>query len=130
MRFSKLWVNPIFHILNDTLKDSTIRTILLYGGKSSSKTLSICQLLQKELVVHGRSTIALRKESSTIPTTLKESFNLARKLLFLQDIIDVQDRRYIADKGTIVLKGLDDEEKAKGVEGINYILLDELNQFT
>jgi len=130
MKFRKKYFNPIYFNLNDLLKDNSIRTILLYGGKSSSKTLSICQLLQKELVVHGRSTIALRKESSTIPTTLKESFNLARKLLYLQDLIDVQDRRFISNKGTIVMKGLDDEEKAKGVEGIHYVLLDELNQFT
>ena len=131
MRFSKKWYNQLYFIINDLSKDETIRTILVYGGKSSAKTQSICQFLQKELVINSRSTIALRKESSTIPTTLKESFNKARTSIYLHDLIECQDRRYIADNGaTIVLKGLDDEEKAKGVEGIQYVLLDELNQFS
>ena len=131
MRLSKKWFNSLYFILNDLLKDQTVRTILVYGGKSSAKTQSICQLLHKELVLNSYSSIALRKESSTIPTTLKESFNKARISLYMQDVIECQDRRYIADNGaTIVLKGLDDEEKAKGVEGIQYVLLDELNQFS
>ena len=68
MRFSKKWYNPLYFIINDLSKDETIRTILIYGGKSSAKTQSICQFLQKELVLNSRSSIALRKESSTIPT--------------------------------------------------------------
>ncbi len=130
LRLSRKWFNPLYFILNDLLKDDSVRTILVYGGKSSAKTQSICQILMHEMVAKERSSIALRKESSTIPTTLKESFNLARQTTRLYPAIDVQDRKYIADNSaTITLKGLDDEEKAKGVEGIHYVLLDELNQF-
>jgi PBSX family phage terminase large subunit len=136
IRFDKKWYNPLYFILNDLLKDDTISTIFIYGGKSSAKTQSICQLLMKEMVVKGHSSLAFRKESSTIPTTLKESFNLARTTTRLYPAVECQERRYLSTNSTdenrpfIAMKGLDEEEKAKGVEGVQYVLLDELNHFT
>ena len=129
--FDKKWFNELFFILNDILKDDSIRIVLVYGGKSASKTVSICQLLAKEAYVHKASTIAHRKESSTIPTTLKKSFNLSIDKIFLYPAFENQDRRYLCCEGSeIVLKGLDDPEKAKGIESFKYVYLDELNQFT
>lgn len=129
-RFDKKWFNPTYFILNDILKDDQVRFVFVYGGKSSSKTVSITQLLTKELVVKGANTIAFRKESSTIPTTLKKSFNLAVDGMYLNPIIDPQDRRYLCtNKAEIVLKGIDSDEKAKGVESYKYLYLDELNHF-
>jgi len=89
----------LYFILNDLLKDDTVRTILVYGGKSSSKTVSIAQILIKELVVKNASSIAFRKESSTIPTTLKKTFNLAIDSMYLSPAIERQDRRYITKTG-------------------------------
>jgi phage terminase large subunit len=131
IRFNKKWFNPLYFILNEIIKDNGIRTVLVYGGKSSAKTVSITQLLMKELVVKQASSIAFRKESAIIPTTLKKSFNLSRDNMYLWPAIEAQDRRYLnkIGAGEIVLKGLDDPEKAKGVESYKYIYLDELNHF-
>lgn len=130
MRYNKEWFNPLFFILNHLLKDNSIRTILVYGGKSSSKTVSIVQLLSKEAKVKGASTIAFRKESTTILTTLKESFNLAIKSMWLSNVFTTLEFSYRCDNAKIVLKGLDNEEKAKGIESFKYLYLDELNHFT
>src|ERR1035437_3125649 len=32
--FKKIWLNPLYFILNDIRKDETIRTVLIMGGKS------------------------------------------------------------------------------------------------
>lgn len=130
LTLDKKWFNPLYFILNDIIKDKTIRTILVYGGKSSAKTVSICQILAKELVVKKASSIAFRKESTSIPTTLKKSFNLAFDGMYLYPVVTKQDRRYVHEKSELVLKGIDDEEKAKGVESYKYLFLDELNHYT
>ena len=135
VRFDKQWFNPLYFILNEIKKDDSIRIVLVYGGKSSAKTASICQFLIKEAVCYGYNSIAFRKESSTIPTTLKKSFNLARDTTRLFPAIDTQERRFLCDvqdqakTSEIVLKGIDSEEKAKGVESYKYLFLDELNHF-
>lgn len=128
--FRKKWFNPLYFIINDLLKDETIRTILVFGSKSSAKTVSICQALSKDAVIKGDSSIAFRKESTSVPTTLKKSFNLAHDKMYLWPAFERQDRRYACDTGAeIVLKGIDDEEKAKGIESFKYVFLDELNQY-
>lgn len=132
--FDKKWFNPLYFILNDLIKIPTIRTVLIYGGKSSSKTVSISQVLAKECYVKAANTIAFRKESAIIPTTLKKSFNLAIDSMYLYPAFEKQDRRYLCKNqgGTtseIVMKGLDDPEKAKGIESYKYVYLDELNHF-
>jgi phage terminase large subunit len=134
LTLKKNWFNPLFFIINELAKDDTIRTILIYGGKSSSKTVSICQFLVKDTYVKASNVIAYRKESNIIPTTLKKSFNLAVSSTRLSPVIEIQDRRYlISNQGDgiseIVLKGLDVEEKAKGIESYKYLYLDELNHF-
>lgn len=130
--FSKQWFNPLYFILNDIIKDNNIRTVLVYGGKSSSKTVSIAQLQAKELCCHDISSIAFRKESTTIGTTLKKSFDLARSNMFLGQIMDRFDKFYRNNESgsEIQLKGIDDEEKAKGIESYKYVYLDELNHFS
>ena len=130
IKFNRNWFNPLYFILNDILKDSSIRTVLIYGGKSSSKTVSVTQLLAKEAAVKHASTIAFRKESTTIKTTLKKSFDLAIKSMYLQPAFEPLELSYRGKNSEIVLKGLDDEEKAKGVESYKYVYLDELNHFS
>lgn len=129
--FDKRWFNDLYFILNNILKVDTIRTVFIYGGKSSAKTVSVVQILTKESYVKGASSIAFRKESVSIPTTLKKSFNLAQDKMFLSPGFTRLDRIYKCKENTseIVLKGMDDEEKAKGVESYKYIYFDELNQF-
>jgi PBSX family phage terminase large subunit len=128
--YDKRWFNPLFFILHDLVSNPTIRTILIYGGKSSSKTISICQELVIRCNDERASAIAYRKESAIIPTTLKKSFNLAIDSTYLYPVFEKQDRRYLNMKGSeIVMKGLDDPEKAKGIESYKYVYLDELNHF-
>lgn len=131
---SKKYFNPLYFILNDLFKDQTIRTILIYGGKSSAKTVSVSQQLVKECYVKGSNSIAFRKESTSIPTTLKKSLTLATNSMYLYPAFEIQDRRYLCTnqggwKSEIVLKGIDDSEKAKGIESYKFVYLDELNHF-
>lgn len=133
-RFDKKWFNPLYFILNDIVKIPTIRTVLVYGGKSSSKTVTICQILSKECYVKNSNSISFRKESVTIPTTIKKSFNLAMSSMYLDPAFDKQDRRYLCATETgeyreMVMKGMDDSEKSKGIESYKYVFFDELNQF-
>lgn len=133
-RFDKKWFNPLYFILNNIVRDSSVRTVLVYGGKSSSKTVSICQVLAKETYVKEASSMAYRKESAIIPTTIKKSFNLAIDGMYLHPAFEKQDRRFLCstelgNRAEIVLKGLDDPEKAKGIESYKYVYLDELNHF-
>jgi phage terminase large subunit len=131
MRFDKKWFNPLYFILKDIFADNSIRTVLVYGGKSSSKTVSISQILVKECLMYGASSIAFRKQSTIIPTTIKKSLRLAINSTRLNNGFIQQDRRFLSktNGGEIVMKGLDDEEKAKGVESFKYVYADELNQF-
>jgi len=134
VKFDKKWFNQLYFILNELFKDNSIRTILVYGGKSSSKTVSITQQLAKQCYIKGANTIAFRKESAIIPTTLKKSFNLSIDGMYLHPVFEKQDRKYLCQNqgggiSEIVLKGLDAEEKAKGIESYKYVYLDELNQF-
>jgi len=129
-RASKKWFNPLYFILNDICKDDKVRKVLIYGGKSSSKTVTVSQFLCKEAYVHGASSIAFRKEMSTVKTTLKKSFNLALKTTRLRNGFEALEFMYRTDTAEIVLKGLDDEEKAKGIESYKYVSIDELNHFT
>lgn len=122
--------NPLFFILNDLFKNDKIRTILVYGGKSSSKTISICQMIVKNMFVEKANTIAFRKESSIIKTTLKKSFNLSFESMKLTDDMEKLEFSYRSAFGEIVLKGLDKDEKAKGIESYKYVYLDEINHFT
>lgn len=121
--------NSLFFILNSLIKNKKIRTILVYGGKSSSKTISICQLLAKAMFTECANSIAFRKESAIIKTTLKKSFDLAFESMNLTDDIEKLEFSYRGYGQEIVLKGLDKDEKAKGIESYKYVYLDELNHF-
>ena len=128
--FKKKWFNPLYFILKDLIKDNTIRTILVYGGKSSSKTVTLCQLLSMEAYMKKSSSIAFRKHNNLIKTTLKKSFDLAIESTRLGEAFESLDFMYRTSDAEIVMKGLDNEEKAKGVESYKYLYVDELNHFT
>lgn len=130
IRFDRKWFNPLYFVLNEIIKDTSIRTVLVYGGKSSAKTVSICQILAKEAIIKAANTIAFRKESTIIRTTLKKSFNLAIDSMYLTPGFERFDLSYRTIRNSeIILKGLDSDEKAKGIESYKYVYLDELNHF-
>jgi phage terminase large subunit len=131
LRYSKQWFNPLYFELRKYIDDPGVRQILVYGGKSSSKTISICQVLAEKAVSKSHSTLAFRKESTLIPTTLRPSFALAINSHRLHNAFTMFDRWFKTTWGaSIVLKGLDKEEKVKGTEGFQYLYFDELNHFT
>lgn len=129
--YSKKWFNPLFFILEDILENlPKVSKILVYGGKSSSKTVSICQLLAKRGLEKRENSILFRKESNRIPTTLKPSFKLGIDTTRLSQGWNIYDREFRSvTGGKVVLTGLDSEDKAKGVEGFNFVLFDELDQY-
>lgn len=130
VRLSRQWFNPLYFILLQIAADPTIRTVAIYGGKSSAKTFSISQFFVRQAFFAGASSIAFRKEGTTIPTTIKQSFSKAVNTMRLGAGWRKLDRELRCMNGAqIFLKGIDDEEKAKGVEGFTYVLLDEANHF-
>lgn len=131
IEYSKKWFNPLFFILEDILENKRqVSQILIYGGKSSSKTASVSQLLAKRGLERGESSILFRKESSRVKTTIKPSFQLGIDTTRLKNGWTTYDREFRSITGArVVLTGLDSEDKAKGVEGTNFVLFDELDQF-
>lgn len=129
--YSRKWFNPLFFILEDiTDNKPKIKRVLIYGGKSSSKTISVCQLLAKKGIESRQSSILFRKESARVKTTIKRSFDLAVKSTRLNQGWEKLDREFKSVTGAnVVLTGLDSEDKAKGVEGFSYVLFDELDQY-
>lgn len=128
--FKKKWFNPLYFILKDLLKDNSVRTILIYGGKSAAKTISVCQALSMDAYVKKSNSITFRKHTNLIKTTLKKSFDKALLSARLYPAFESLDFLYRTDNAEIVMKGLDSEDKAKGIESYKYAYLDELDHFT
>lgn len=131
IKFSKKWFNPLYFILCELLKEDSIRFIFIYGGKGSSKTVSIAQLLLKEALIKKANSLSFRKESSRIKASLKNSFNLALDSMFIYPAFKKMEFSFVCNNGAeLLMKGLDDSEKIKGIEGFKYLYIDEINQFT
>lgn len=129
--FKKEWFNPLYFILNDALKKHPeISKVFCYGSKSSAKTFSIAQYISKECYLYNTDAICFRKESTRIKTTLKKTFSKAIKQTRLQNGYTTQDFQFKTTKGNnIVLTGLDNEDKVKGLEEFGYLLFDELDHY-
>ena len=130
--FRKEWFNPLYFILNDALKKHPeISKVFCYGSKSSAKTFSIGQYIAKECYLNNTDAICFRKESTRIKTTLKKTFSKAIKQTRLQNGYVTQDFMFKTTKGnSIVLTGLDNEDKVKGIEEFGYLLFDELDHYS
>ncbi|CAL2091981.1 phage terminase large subunit [Tenacibaculum sp. 190524A05c] len=121
----------MFFILEDIiLNKPRVSNVLIYGGKSSSKTVSISQILAKRGLEKGESSLMFRKESARVKDTIKKSFNVGIDTTRLSEGWTRLDREFRSITGAeVLLKGLESEEKAKGVEGYSFVVFDELNQF-
>lgn len=129
--FEKEWFNPLYFILDDIVDNKPkVKRVLIYGGKSSSKTISVSQIIGVNGYLNNYSSIMFRKETSRVKTTIKKSMSLAIDSCYMNEAWEKQDRTFKGVNGSeIILTGLDDPEKAKGVEGYSFVLFDELNQF-
>ena len=130
IRLSKKWVNPLFWEIDKWAKDSRVAEVYVYGGKGSSKSWTLAQYVSLKGYTKNKSTLAFRKESSRIKLTLKKTFKGAIESMRLKDCYEHLDFKFRGQGYEISLTGLDDPEKAKGVEGFDYVLMDELNQFS
>lgn len=131
IQYKKNWFNPLYFIVLELMKRGVVE-FYIYGGKSSSKTITIGQIIAQLCIENNQSAICFRKVGGTIKTTLKGSMKLSISTSRLQNGYRTMDFSFksLYNNATIVLKGLDDENKAKGIEGYSYLYHDELDQFT
>lgn len=129
--YKKNWFNPLFWVVDELIRRGVIE-FYIYGGKSSSKTITIAQTIAKRCLATNQKAICFRKETSTIKTTLKpsyekaiESVRLDRKYKFLEFLI-----RSRLNRASITFKGIDRAQKVKGIEGYADTHHDEIDQFT
>ena len=128
--FKKKWFNPLFFIIEQLLEEG-VTEFYLYGGKSSAKTVTVCQLFASHCIRKDQNALILRKQSVLIPTTVLPSMKVAIQQCRLSPGWRPMDRKFRSRIGNaeMVFTGLDSDEKAKGVEGFSWVLFDELNHF-
>lgn len=130
VRLSSKWFNPLYFHLLKYIDDPRIRKIMVYGGKSSAKTLTIAQLFLVKGYMQNCSTINYRKEQTTIKKTIKEAYKKAISLIYFDQAYSAMDFSIAGINGNKHLfTGLDTEGKVKGIESFKYLLFDELDQF-
>lgn len=128
----KLFNPNAFHLLK-FLQDITIRFIILFGGSSSAKTFSVAQVILIFTLWEGSNTLVLRKVANSIRDTIYQSFKAAAESLGISSFFKFSDGLKIitclSNGARIVFKGLDDEEKIKGLESFKRVVMEELNEF-
>lgn len=131
LRYSRYSFSPLYEVLKEISARDEIVSVWVYGGKSSAKTFSISQFLLNRAIHEEYSSVAFRKEQTTIKRSIKESFKAALKSMSISKAFEVMDFSFRSkiNNSLITLLGLNDPEKIKGVEGVNYLYFDELNQF-
>lgn len=132
IKYKRTWFNPLYFILDDIIKTNPkVSTVLIYGGKSSAKTYTTSQLIAKKGIENRSDAIFFRKENARVKLTVKRTLVSAINSLRLQNGFVIQDFKVKSiSGGELFLTGLDTEDKAKGAEGLSYVLMDELDQFT
>src|SRR5688572_4221762 len=121
LRLDHRWFNPLYYHLRQYVETPTLKRILIFGGKSASKTFSVGQLFSVFAYTRSNSAIAYRKEQTTIRTTLKPTFDKAVELMHLENVTPSLDFKIETTRGgQIIFKGMDDEGKVKGIEGFKY----------
>jgi PBSX family phage terminase large subunit len=130
LRLKKQWFNPVYFHLLKYVSYPDIRRIMVFGGKSGAKTLSLSQLFSVKGHTENASSICYRKEQTTIKTTLKPAFEKAIQNCYLSNAYTIMDFEIRGiRKNHVIFKGLDTEGKVKGIEGFKYLLFDELDHF-
>ena len=80
IQYKKNWFNPLYFVILELMKRG-VNEFYIYGGKSSSKTITIGQIIAQLCIENNQSAICFRKVGGTIKTTLKESFKVSVKRL-------------------------------------------------
>lgn len=130
VKYRQEWFGPIFFHLRHYIRVPTIRRVLVYGGKSATKTFSILQLLSIRCPIEKCNALAFRKEQSRIKDTLKPGFSKAISTTRMKGAWSEFDFKFRTTfSNELVLHGLDNKDKIKGIESFKYLLFDELDQF-
>jgi phage terminase large subunit len=131
-RFKRRLFNKLFFILRVLFDNPRIRFIWAYGGSSASKTYSVVQLLVYKMMQSGDETACVfRKHATDIYDSIYSDFVGVIKSWGLQDHFICQTN-YIECKLTgayIRFRGLDSDQKIKGISGFKRIVLEEISEF-
>jgi phage terminase large subunit len=128
--FRKEWFNPLYFIIDELLK-SGVSEFYIYGGKSSAKSYTVCQIMAIKNYVDSCNSLIYRKQSNIIKTTIRRTFLSAVESVKMGAAWNPMEFEFrTLNNDSVIFKGLDKEVKAKGVEGYSYILWDELDHFT
>lgn len=126
-------LNPNAFYLLKYLQDETIRFIYLIGGSSSAKTFSVAQVLLIYTLWEGSNTLIMRKVATSIKDTIYQSFKAAAESLGVSGLFKFTDGiktiTCLENGARIVFKGLDDDEKIKGLESFKRVVLEELSEY-
>lgn len=123
--------NPLFWHLLDAQRDVRVRNVYCCGGAGAAKTYSIAQLLSNESLVDGFNAIVFRKESASVMKTVYRAFQSYQKKINEQNrLFENQLLRIKSTSGNVIdFGGVDDPEKAKGLDDYNALFLNELTKF-
>ena len=129
MIFNKKLFNPNFWHFYTEMDNKFRRFICGYGSSSSSKTYSFTQALVINLL-RGDDCIIFRKVSTTIDDTIYKDFKDVINSFNMNEYFKLIKHRIICIQNgkDISFKGLDDEEKIKGISH-KRVYCNELNAF-
>jgi phage terminase large subunit len=125
-------MNPLYWHLKPLLRDPKIRFIFIEGGSSASKTFTIAQALLLDQMEFDYSTLVFRRFNVHIKDSVYSSFKMASSRMGLTGVVyQLQDFliRSLTNTAHIRFRGLDDEEKIKGIEGYDIVYNNEWSQF-
>lgn len=125
-------MNPLYWHLKPLLRDPKIRFIFIEGGSSASKTFTIAQALLLDQMEFNYSTLVFRRFNVHIKDSVYSSFKMASERMGLNGVVYHNQDFLIRSKinnARIRFRGLDDEEKIKGIEDYDVVFNNEWSQF-
>lgn len=130
LKFNWKLFNPNFHHIEREFKNTNRRFVWLYGGSSSAKSYSLAQAtLIIGSLLEGSDTLVFRKVSATLESTIYKDFVTVINTLKLNNFFKVNYRKITCVNGAVIdFKGLDDNQKIKGISGYKRVIMDEISE--
>jgi hypothetical protein len=130
LRFNPKLFNPNFHHIEREFKNAGRRFIWCYGGSSSAKTYSVSQaVILIGSLIEGTDSLVFRKVSATLESTIFKDFVTIIRVLKLEGFFKINYRKITCVNGAVIdFKGLDDNQKIKGISGYKRVILDEISE--
>jgi phage terminase large subunit len=132
IEFNEEGFNDIFYELRKDFANPDLRFVFLYGGSSSSKTYTVCQVTILDMLEGAsNNTMVLRKYGSDIRDSIYSDMKGIIVDWGLSDIFDLQQNfiRCTLTGSYCRFRGLDDSEKVKGLAGFKRVVMEEISQF-